>query len=206
MKLFIIVIIFLSFPLFAFGKSDAVESNTKAMLLSDIVKEKNVLNLIYTKIRAQSILCIATSYKKGQGNDSFTFEKLVFYRQAGNSFIKIYEFEGPGHHFSGFEQLFNGDLMALWMGNAIYACVFTLVNQEIKLVIEEGGVKTNPEIADIDNDGIPELLFSSGVFFPEGSLIFEPEITRIYKMVGDSYQVIRIVPWKHRFEDVGSKK
>ncbi len=54
-----------------------------------------------------------------------------------------------------------------------------------------------PEIVDID-DGIG-LLLSSGNVFHENKSGVEPEFANIYKWNGNSYTLIKKLPWKNRF-------
>jgi len=75
-----------------------------------------------------------------------------------------------------------------------------------KLVVEEGAAKTTPEMADIDNDGLPEILISSGVMIHPDSSRIEPETTSVYKWTGKSYVLMKTVPWGHRFDGLKPKK
>jgi hypothetical protein len=88
--------------------------------------------------------------------------------------------------------------MTVWVsGSAFHINIFALVGKEIKLVLKEGS-KSVPEVADVDNDGLSEILVSTGSVMVPNSNKVEPEITRIYKWDGKLYKLIKTVPWKKR--------
>jgi hypothetical protein len=154
--------------------------------------------MVYMKTRGKGVLCIAASHVKKMDGSPYTYQKLIFYKGVGNSFTKIHEFEPGGGTFLGFHVLYNGELMTLWAGASAFGVfVFAVAEDQVRVVIQEGGVKTNPEIADIDNDGLPELLISSGSAFRSDRIY--PEMTSIYKLDGMSYIFVKRVPWEQRF-------
>jgi hypothetical protein len=72
--------------------------------------------------------------------------------------------------------------------------------------LEEGGVKTTPESVDIDNDGFPEILISSGTAVRPDRDTVDPETTYVCKWNRKSYDLIRTVPWEQRFDVLKPQK
>jgi len=182
------------------------QRNVEKIPLSKIWEKDKILDMTYLRTRSGGALCIATSYVKKIDGSSYTYEKLVFYRQTGDSFTKIHEFEPGGGTFLSLHVLYNGELMTLWAGASAFGVfVFSIAENQVRIVIQEGGVKTNPEIVDIDNDGLPELLISSGSTFHQDSHSIDPDMTSIYKLDGMSYVLMKRVPWEQRFVDLKPK-
>ncbi|HUL38609.1 MAG TPA: hypothetical protein VLW47_13080, partial [Thermodesulfobacteriota bacterium] len=151
------------------------QTNVEKIPLNKIWEKNKILDMTYLRTPSGGMLCIAVPYVKKMEGASYTYEKLIFYRETGNSFAKIYEFEPGGGTFLSLHVLYNGELMAIWAGASAYGVfVFSIVENQVRIVIQEGGVKTNPEIVDIDNDGLPELLISSGSKFHPDSHRVDP--------------------------------
>jgi hypothetical protein len=111
----VVVMLLLSGFLLPLHNSSAAQPYAEKLPLSKILEKENILDMSYLKSTDARILCIATSYVKEVSGSPFPFWKLIFYRQTGNVFTKVHEFE-PGFRFSGFQVLDNSDLMTLWTG------------------------------------------------------------------------------------------
>lgn len=177
----------------------------KNISLSQILQKNNVLTMLQWDVPERKIFCVVTSHTETIEGDTIPFQRLNFYEKRNGRLIKIHEFEEMG--FSGMFTLFDGNLMTEWVGgSAVHIKVFSVNNKgNIKIVLEEG-VKTNPEFADVDEDGMLDILLSSGRVFHKESDAVKPESTRVYKWNDTSYSVIKTVPWKNRFKALGKTK
>ena len=194
-KIAIIIILFM--VIIVIGHFRCWAQEIKSETLCDIINKESVLTIHQWDVDDRKILCIVTSHSKKIDNEAIPFERLSFYEKTTDSLTKIDSVDEMG--FSGIYPLYDGNLMSIWAGGSAYHVkVFSAVDKgKIKVVLEEG-VKSMPEVADRDNDGIPEILFSSGSTFSKNSRTIEPESTKIYRWENNAYKLIKTVPWKSR--------
>lgn len=183
--------------------SSCKENEGKEISLSTILKKENVVAMNYWDINDATFLCTVTLHSVKVDNNTYPDRKLTFYKKMGAKFKETYQFK-PGDFFLSMYPISDsGNLITVWVtGSAYRFYIFSLVNNEIKLVLDEGS-KLMPEIVDIDNDGEDEILISSGAFLVDAmtkEVISKPESTRVYKWNGKSYKIIKTVPWKDRFK------
>jgi len=174
--------------------------------LSDIIDKENILTILQWDVRDRTLFCIVASDTQKTEESTIPFERLSFYEKANHNLMKIHEFEEMS--FLNMFHLYDGNLMTLWTsGSAVHVNIFTVDDQgKIKLVLQDG-VKEMPEIVDVDSDGSTELLFSSGSVLQKSSNRVYPESTRVYRWDGNSYNLIKTVPWTTRFDALkGLKK
>jgi hypothetical protein len=175
-----------------------------SQLLYKMLEKETILTMLQWDSFDAKILCIVTKHTKKIDNAIIKFERVNFYKKTKNKLYKIHEFEEMG--FFGIYPLYDGNLMTIWVGgSAFHINVFTITNKgKITIALKEG-TKTMPEIVDIDEDGIFEILLSSGSVFLKDSNKVYPETTRIYKWDGKAYKLMKTITWKSRLDFLNVK-
>lgn len=177
------------------------ERESEEITLSTIIKSESVLAMNYWDVDDITLLCLITLHSVKVDDNTYPDRRLTFYKKIGDKFNKLYQFK-PGDYFlSMYPTSDNGNLVTVWVtGSAYRFYIFSFIDKEIKLVLDEGS-KLMPEIVDIDNNGEDEILISSGNYLIDAKtkkVLSYPESTRIYKWNGKSYALIKTVPWKTR--------
>lgn len=142
------------------------------------------------------VLCFATI------EDEKPLEKkLEFYNKKNSRLEKIYEYIGIDTIMYS-EPLGKDNLLTVWeTATALRVRIFSLLNGKITVSFE-AGTKVSPEIIDIDNDGIAEILISNGSFSYDSitnKIISYPDKVNVYKCDGHKIYLWRTVSWKNRF-------
>ncbi|MBI4685851.1 MAG: hypothetical protein HY755_11725 [Nitrospirae bacterium] len=212
MKLYSLTMIFaliLSLLLSTQGECKEQVLGEETTLLK-IFNKETILAMGYWDFITEEYLCIVALHTEKHEDELINFKKLSVYKKIGDNLKKIYEYK-TGNNFIGMYPLAdaNGDLVTIWVGGTAYHFnIFSLVDSEIKMVFEDGS-KQLPEIVDIDNDGKDEILITQGSFLMNRDtkkLFRYPEETRIYRKEGDSYKLIKTVPWENRLNSLKRKK
>lgn len=123
---------------------------------------------------------------------------LRMYRVERGVVTQIYEYQAT-NSLDSLSMISRTTLMAIWeTGSGYQYTVFRRVSDgSIQLVFESGG-RTHPEVADLEDDGVPEILVTAWVLAANKRELL-PTKTTVYRFKGNKYSQSRIVPWTERF-------
>ena len=99
------------------------------------------------------------------------------------------------------------NLMTVWTtGSSFMVRIFSISHGKLSLCVKHGS-DMPPEIIDLDNDGIQELILSNGkmVVDDDGYIIRYPESVNVYKRKGGIYIYDKTVGWKDRLKLGGAQ-
>jgi len=192
MKLKCMVSVFLisAFAIFNLGVSEAKEDKTD---IKTIMSDSGLLAMKYWDVNEGTFLCIVKAYQEGE----FPVRQLVIFKNSNSYFVKVFQYETIDN-FLDF-CLINNHLMVTWQGgSAFHFKIYAVKEDKIDLVLDAGS-HSSPEIADINNDGLREILISEGAFLKTDEIIHYPKESLIYKWDGIRYVLFKKVEWENRF-------
>lgn len=193
MKLRCMISVFLisGFSIFNWGVSEAKADKTD---IKTILSDTSLIAMKYWDVYEHKILCIVQDYQEGE----FPVRRLTIYKSSNSYFVKVLQYET----IDGFLDFcpINNHLLVIWQGgSAFHFKIYAVGKDKIDLVLDTGS-HNPPEIADIDNDGLMEVLISEPAFLESGDkTIRYPKETLIYKWDGIKYALFKKVEWENRF-------
>ncbi len=179
--------------------------------IADISKNETILGMTRWDVNDEELLCITTDGRKFFSGHWMPSRHLRFYKEAGAKLIPKYEYETMDRFSSSYSmEEPGGRLLTVWNGSNVYHIViFAVVGKTLKVALMTGS-KALPEIANLDNDGVADILIWGRCFEVDaktkGSIRsvvdkgrrFIWQSASIYKWDDNSYVLIKKVPWLTR--------
>jgi len=184
---------------------------TAETTIANIFKNDTILGVNRWAARDEEFLCIVTDGRKFFSGRWLPSRHLRFYKKAGDKLILEYEYETMDRLTSLYSmEEPGGRLLTVWSdGNVHHIVAFAVVEKTLKVVLMAGS-QALPEIVDLDNDGVAEILiWGRSVEVgtrAEGNIRsvinenrnFKWQVAFIYKWNDNSYTLVKIVPWLSR--------
>lgn len=184
------VFLIIAFAIFYPG---VIEANADTTDITTVVSDSGLLAIQYWDVDEGTFLCVVQAYHEGE----FPVRRLTIFKNSNSHFVKIFQYETIDN-FIGF-CLVNDHLLVTWQGgSAFHFKIYAVGKDKIDLALDTGS-HNPPEIADINNDGLMEVLISEGAFLETDETIRYPKETSIYKWNGIKYAVFKKVKWENRF-------
>ncbi|HYA88781.1 MAG TPA: hypothetical protein VEI57_17190 [Nitrospirota bacterium] len=172
--------------------------------LVDILKNQTALGITRWVAGDGELWCLVTDGRKFFSGRWLPSRRLLFYKKAGDKLILNYEYETMDRFSSCYVmEESGGRLLTVWdSGGTHHIVIFAVVEKTLKVVLMTGS-KAFPEIADLDNDGVAEILIWGRSYevgtSAEGNIQgYKWQSAYIYKWDGSSYTMVRTVPWQTR--------
>jgi len=172
--------------------------------LVDILKNQTILGITRWAAGDGELWCIVTDGRKFFSGRWLPSRHLLFYKKAGDKLILSYEYETMDRFSSCYSmEESGGKLLTVWdSGDTHHIVIFAIVEKTPKVVLMTGS-KALPEIVDLDNDGIAEILIWSRSYevgtSAEGNIRgYKWQAAYIYKWDGNSFTMVKTVPWQTR--------
>jgi len=147
-------------------------------------------------------MCIITGAKPVE--NQLTFDELTFYENKGGELHRRYR-TGPLDWFYAIYPLrdFSGNHLVTERecGNSVCVVVFSEIDGDIRISLDLFALKSSPEFADLDDDGVNEIIVADGgiqMDWPTRNIVRYPESATIYKWNGTSYGRVWTGPWRER--------
>jgi hypothetical protein len=151
----------------------------------------------------EDVVCLVT--EKHDGSKVAPPSRVLrMYRIERGAARQIFEYHSD-NPLDSLSMINRTTLMAIWAtGSGYQYTVFRRVsNGDIRLVLESGG-RAHPEVADLEDDGIPEILITTWVLADSRRELL-PTKTTVYRFKGDKYVQARVVPWAERFRTASKR-
>src|SRR5271169_1767429 len=157
----------------------------------------------------QDFFCIVIDKRQFFSGRYYPMRHLLFYKKSGDKLSLQYSYETMDQ-LSSLTQIDGGRLLSVWGGTHDYHSVIIADINKMPKVVFMMASKVLPEIADIDHDGVNEILIWSGAYADytkteinnnnENSLKWQT--ASIYKWNGSTYSLVKSVPWSERLDAI----
>jgi len=145
------------------------------------------------------VVCVVTE-KQDTSKVNEPSRVLYFYRVERGGLKTILQYDAY-NALDSIGMINEDTLLAVWVtGSAFQFTIFRgFGTSEIRQVLDVGG-KSYPEVADLDGDGVPEVLITTWEYVVrKGKREFLPTKTSIYRLEKDKYKKTQVLPWQDRY-------
>jgi hypothetical protein len=148
------------------------------------------------------VVCVVTQKREeSKSGEPSRLLRMYEVKEETGVLNQVFQFDAD-NALDSISMINHTTLLAIWTtGSGYRYTIFRRAGKAgIKLVLDSGG-RTYPEFADLEDDGVPEVLVTDWIYDPskrKGELI--PTKTSVYRFMKDGYKRVRTVPWKERFQ------
>lgn len=154
----------------------------------------------------EDVVCAVTEKNDTSRVEGLT-RLLTIYQIESARLRKVFEFEVE-YALNSIGMVGRDTLQAMWVtGSAYNLTLFRKVAKGTIKKVFEGGVSAYPELVDLDDDGIPEVIVGQWEWFQKQGH-WERAITKaaIFRLERETYKLVRTVPWTDRHRSMSRRK